>query len=135
MTIVDAGPLIAVLNRSDPDHAVCVEALRTLSRPLVTTWPAFTEAMHMLGSYGGWPAQELLWGMVEAGHLEIYALNAQGTVTAASLMSKYRKVPMDLADATLVVIAEQLRLFTMFTLDHDFQVYRPAGRHFDIMPG
>ncbi len=135
MTLVDAGPLIAILNRNDPDHEPCTKALKTLTRPLVTTWPAFTEAMYLLGAYGGWPAQELLWGMVDAHHLTIGDLTPDEHAQTAALMKQYRDVPMDLADATLVVLAGRLRHFIMFTLDSDFHVYRPAGRHFDVVPG
>ena len=46
MTLTDTGPLVALLNRNDPNHAACVGAAKTLpSGPLATTWPCFTEAM------------------------------------------------------------------------------------------
>src|SRR5262245_9764960 len=48
--LVDAGPLVAILDQGDPRHADCVAALKTLGDPLVTVWPAFTEAMYLLGS-------------------------------------------------------------------------------------
>ena len=60
MILVDAGPLIALIDRGEPDHERCVETLSKLTAPMVTTWPAFTEAMYLLGSAGGWKAQEAL---------------------------------------------------------------------------
>src|SRR5205807_5826169 len=53
VTLTDAGPLIALIDADEPDHATCVMALRGLRLPLVTTWPAFTEAMYLLSRAGG----------------------------------------------------------------------------------
>ena len=54
MTLVDAGPLIALIDRDDRDHQACAAELGNLSGPLVTTWAAFTEAMYLLGDRAGW---------------------------------------------------------------------------------
>ena len=52
-----------------------------------------------------------------------------------ALMAKYRDLPMDLADASLVAAAEALNLKRVFTLDSDFRVYRFRSRQaFDIIP-
>jgi predicted nucleic acid-binding protein len=103
---------------------------------MVTTWPAFTEAMYLLGEAGGWKAQNALWALVEEGDIEIaeQALEHQGRMRA--LMEKYRDRPMDLADASLVLLAEKRGLRDIFTLDHaDFQVYRLNRRQtFRIWP-
>lgn len=48
MTLTDTGPLVALINRNDPNHTACVEAAKRLhAGPLVTTWPCFTEAMYL----------------------------------------------------------------------------------------
>ena len=57
MTLCDAGPLIAIIDADEPDHDACLAALDELTLPLVTTWPAFTEAMYLLGQAGGITAQ------------------------------------------------------------------------------
>ena len=52
-----------------------------------------------------------------------------------TLMEQYRDVPMDLADASLVAVAEERGLDTIFTLDSDFRIYRlPRGRSFTVVP-
>jgi len=90
---------------------------------MLTTWPAFTEAMYLLGDAGGWRAQDALWDLVEQGHVEIAAPTESRRMRA--LMDKYQDQPMDLADASLVALAEERHLRDIFTLDRvDFQTYR-----------
>ena len=132
--LVDTGPLVALLDRSDPDHVSCQETLSSLSDSMVTVWPVITEAMYMLRAY--WQAQESLWEMIEMGAVEILPLGNDDVPRMKELMRKYRDLPMDLADAALVRVAERERLRRIFTLDRrDFQIYRPSriGR-FVILP-
>jgi predicted nucleic acid-binding protein len=94
-----------------------------------------TEAMYLLGDAGGWPAQRALWAMIERGALEVADLQMSDIARARSLMEKYRDAPMDIADATLVAVAEGRGLKRIFTLDSDFGVYRYRGREvFDMVP-
>lgn len=135
MTLVDAGPLIALIDRADSDHASCVSALEILDAPLITTWPAFTEACYLLGERAGWAAQDVLWHLVDREDLVIRDLTSTMRKRARDLMEKYRDLPMDLADATLVALAETERLRRIFTLDKDFTVYRLQGRRaFEVLP-
>ena len=135
MILVDAGPLIALIDRGEPDHERCVETLSSLTAPMVTTWPAFTEAMYLLGSAGGWKAQEALWKLLDRGDLQLVPLDGAVQDRTQVLMAKYRDRPMDLADATLVAAAEALRLTRIFTLGGDCHVYRWKGkRKFEVIP-
>ena len=135
MILVDAGPLVAILDRDDEDHDICVAALDELARPMLTTWPAFTEAIYLLGDRVGWTAQQLLWRLVLRDDLVLNELDNTAQRRTHDLMKKYCDVPMDLVDATLVVLAEQLGETRVFTLDRDFQVYRLKGRKaFEIIP-
>jgi predicted nucleic acid-binding protein len=132
--LVDTGPLVALLDRSDQDHVACQETLGSLNDSMVTVWPVVTEAMYMLRAY--WQAQEALWEMIEMGAVEIMPLGMDDIPRMKELMRKYRDLPMDLADAALVRVAERERLRRIFTLDRrDFQIYRPSriGR-FVILP-
>lgn len=135
MILVDAGPLVALIDAGEPDHDGCVAALEGLTAPMVTTWPAFTEAMYLLGSAGGWRAQKALWSLVERGDLQVVDLDESLRKRTWTLMEKYADTPMDLADASLVAVAEELGLKRVFTLDRDFQVYRFKGRgKFEVVP-
>ena len=113
MILVDAGPLIALIDRGEQDHIRCVEALADLTTPMVTTWPAFTEAMYLLGSAGGWKGQAALWKLLERGDLQLVALDEALQKRTQALMGKYRDTPMDLADASLVAAAEALDTMTL----------------------
>jgi predicted nucleic acid-binding protein len=123
--LTDAGPLIALLDRGERHHRACVACLDELSGPMLTTWPAFTEAMYLLGEAGGWVAQAALWSLEERGDIEIAGQGQDSRRRIQALMEKYQDRPMDLADASLVVLAEDKELRDIFTLDHaDFRVYR-----------
>ena len=70
MNLVDAGPLIALIDRGQGHaHHECMETLKSLSGPLITTWPCLTEAMYFLGDLCGWLGQLSLWRYIERGAL------------------------------------------------------------------
>lgn len=131
--LVDAGPFVALIDRRDTHHANCVEALRAITDPLVTVWPALVEAMYLLDT---WQEQATLWAMVETGPITLAPLDEQDVPRLRDLMRKYRDLPMDLADAALVHVAERDGYRRIFSLDRtDFEVYRLAGRErFTIVP-
>ncbi len=123
--LVDAGPLVALLHRDDRHHRQCVEALTEIRDPLVTVWPAFTEAMYLLNF--SWRAQDALWELVLEETVRLLPLDADDHARMRDLMKKYRMLPMDLADAALVAVAERERIRRVFTTDRrDFSIYRPA---------
>ncbi|MGH6691814.1 MAG: type II toxin-antitoxin system VapC family toxin [Gammaproteobacteria bacterium] len=132
--LVDAGPLVALLDQADPEHEACVAALKTLREPLVTVWPAFTEAMYLLGP--SWRGQKALWSRLETDALALAPLDETDAPRMRELMEKYHDLPMDLADAALVRVAERDSLTQVFTLDRKrFSVYRPGRRRrFSIVP-
>ncbi len=86
--LVDAGPLVAILDRGDRDHAWCVAALKTLRDPLVTVWPALTEAMYLLG--GSWQAQKALWSRLETDALALAPLDEADAPLDRKHFSLYR---------------------------------------------
>jgi predicted nucleic acid-binding protein len=129
MILTDAGPLIAILNRSETHHQACKNCLANLTGPMLTTWPAFCEAMYLLGQTGGWEGQTTLWSLEAQGKVVIAEQGPEDRRRMAAVMQKYHDLPMDLADASLVVLAETRNLRDIFTLDHaDFQVYRLHDR-------
>jgi len=124
---VDAGPLVALVDADDQFHVKCVAALKALRELLVTVWPPVTEAMDSLGDSP--KAQEALWEMLVRGVLQLLPLDLTDVHRMRELMSKYADLPMDLADAALVRIAEREGIRKIFTVDRkDFNMYRLHGR-------
>ena len=127
MILVDAGPLVALVNADDQYHSRCVAALETFREPMATVWPPLTEAMYLLA---GQPrAQEALWEMLERGALQLLPLDSGDVTRIRELMRKYANRPMDVADAALLRVAEREGIRKIFTVDRrDFSVYRLRGR-------
>jgi len=135
MILVDAGPLVAVLHREDQQHERCVATMRSLRGSIGTAWPVVAEAMCLLRF--SWEAQDGLWRLLMTERLRLLPLGVQGDAPRMrELMEKYRDLPMDLADAAIVRVAEREGIRRVFTIDRrDFSLYRPArlGR-FEILP-
>jgi predicted nucleic acid-binding protein len=124
--LVDASALIALLDKSDSAHADAVTALATIREPLVTVWPALTEAMHLLRSVAR--GQEALFQMMSDRAVDLALHDVDDLRRMHELMKKYRDLPMDFADAALVTVAERDGLTRIFTFDAHFRVYRFQGR-------
>ena len=131
--LVDAGALIALLDRDDRSHDACVAALGLIRDPLMTVWPALTEAMHLLTDVPR--AQEALFEMIEDDALGLAPLEDGDLARMKVLMRKYRDLPMDFADAALVRVAERDRLSHILSFDRHFRVYALPGRaRFVVLP-
>ena len=124
--LVDASALIALLDVSDRHHHICVDALRDIRSPLVTVWPALTEAMYLLGGIAS--ARNALCDMIDDGAVSLAELTVADFARMKHLMTKYADLPMDFADAALVCVAERDALLEIVTFDHHFDVYRLPGR-------
>jgi uncharacterized protein len=127
MILVNAGPLVALVDEGDQHHGRCVAALKGLREPLATVWPPLTEAMYVLANLP--KAQEALWEMLSRGAVQLLPLDSGDAPRIRELMRKYANRPMDLADAALLRVAEREGIRKIFTVDRkDFAVYRLHGR-------
>lgn len=128
MILTDTGPLVALFDPADGSHTHCKEILAKVTEPLCTTVPVLTEAFHLL-SPASIGARRLM-DFVAARGLEVRYLDDRTLTRAFALMVRYADHPMDLADASLVVLAETLRLRKVFTIDRgDFATYRIQQGH------
>ena len=124
--ILDTGPLVALLNRRDSHHHWAKARFADLMPPLMTCEPVLSEACFLLRRLPGAPRAVLQ--LLERGVLEIpFRLDAESGAVGA-LMHRYASVPMALADACLVRMAEQHPGSAVMTLDSDFRIYRLQGR-------
>ena len=131
--LCDSGPLIALFDLSDEAHARCSAALGTFTGSLVTTWPVLTEAFHFIDRPRD---RSLLWNFVLSDVVRVDDILATDLGRMRLLMEQYAELPMDFADASLVVLAERLKVFSVFTLDRrGFGVFRPRyAQGFEIFP-
>ena len=133
--LIDAGPLVSLCDRNQPTHARCQSVLEASATPLVSTWACFVEAMHLVGRIGGFGLQKHLWEIVARGIVRLHEHNEIEQKQMATLMDRYQDVPMDLADASLVAVAQTTGDRAVFTLDSDFRIYRLAdGSAFNVFP-
>jgi len=125
---------VALIHADDRHHAACRATLASIREPLASVWPVITEAMYLLGFSPD--AQDALWRLLERDAVKILLLDAADAPRMRELMRKYRDLPMDLADAALVRVAEREGISRVFTIDRrDFELYRPRGvRRFTILP-
>ncbi len=125
--ILDAGPLIAALNRQDEHHRWACETLERLGPPFYSCPEAVAEAAAMTGQ----PAA--IVEMIQSGEIVLAFDLSEQTASVLSLLKKYGDRDMDLADACIVRMTELMRDCRVLTLDRaDFAVYRRNGR--DLIP-
>lgn len=121
-SLIDAGPLIALFDKSDDYHKSILRFMRDYKGKLVTSWAVITEVLHMLDFNVNVQMDFLKW--VERDAMEIPILSKCHISRIIELSEKYSDVPMDFADATLMVISEAEKISEIITIDSDFHVYR-----------
>jgi predicted nucleic acid-binding protein len=132
--LIDTGAILALLDRTDRWHGICVDAFQQLRLPLVTSEAVLTELFHLVGDNRR--EMEGAWKFLRSGALALAAIEDSELAQIHSLMTRYWDRPMDFADATLVHLAKRESLSTVFTVDHaDFETYRIEGRRrFRVLP-
>lgn len=136
MILCDAGPLVAIIDSDDPIHQKCTSTLdETLGETLYSTWPCFTEAMHLLHRADGHRAQEWLWKLVDNAALALHSTHPDEWRRMRHLMGRYADSPMDLADASRGGAADQTGASRIVAIDRHFRAYRIHDKEsFDIVP-
>lgn len=124
--LVDTSGIVALLDRSERYHKNCVQAFESLSRPLITCEAVIAEACRLLRHCPG--ASEAILKNVQRGIIRIPWTLTGHELRVAKLIGQYEKVPMDLADACLVCMAEDFGSGDVLTLDLDFEIYRWFSR-------
>ena len=132
--LVDSGPLVALLSKTQRQHKSCRDTFATLQTPLLTCWPVLTEAAYLLQYH---PAEvRALLSSADGGFLQILPLSRADIPRINTILAKYEDQSFQLADATLMWLAEREGIQHVFTLDRrDFGVYRTSsGQPLQILP-
>ena len=132
--LLDTGALVSLLDRSQSGHAACAAFLDGWMGPLITSEAVLTEATHLLGRFRGGADACLAFAL--HGGATVVPSTASSLGRCRALMRRHGDLPMDFADATLVVLAEELRTDLVLTTDRrHFGAYRIAGeRRFRMLP-
>jgi uncharacterized protein len=125
MIVADTGFFVALGNNGDRDHSRAIQIISTLSEPLITTYPVVTETSYLLARDGGLSVQFAFLSEVANGTFLIFDFQRHHILRMVELMKRYSNLPMDFADASLVVLAEHLGHGRILTCDRrDFTIYR-----------
>ncbi|MEE9425161.1 MAG: VapC toxin family PIN domain ribonuclease [Methylococcales bacterium] len=123
--IADSGYWVALGNTKDRFHQKAMSAFQNLEEIPFVTWPVITEVSYMLYRDVGYKQQQAFIGSVKDGSCQIFSLEIEHFTRLESLMHTYRDLPMDLADASLVILAEELGHGRILSTDQrDFNTYR-----------
>ncbi|HEX7228918.1 MAG TPA: PIN domain-containing protein [Candidatus Binatia bacterium] len=132
--LLDTGAFVALIDRDEKLHDDCVAALEDWTGAIVTTEAVLTETLHLVGT--AWRSQKVSLEFILRGAFQLVPSSTKSLQRVAVLMERYRNVPMDFADATLVALGEELETDWVFTLDRrGFSTYRLGQRKpFQIIP-
>lgn len=125
-TLIDAGPLISLFNKNDKYHQKIKEFIKKYNGKLITSWPVITEVCHMLDFNIQTQIDFLTW--IQLGAVQIDNIDNQDLMRIIELSKKYSDVPMDLADASLVVLSERLNIKEIISIDSDYYIYRTINK-------
>lgn len=132
--ILDTGPLVAFLNKKDQYHEWALTQFATMIPPLLTCEAVLSESCFLLRHYENGVSNVL--NLLDRELISIPFLMKNEVNSINTLLIKYKNIPMALADACLVRMAEQISDSVIFTLDSDFKIYRKERRKIipTIMP-
>jgi predicted nucleic acid-binding protein len=132
--LLDTGPFVALVDRSEGRHDQCVAVLEGWTGAVVTTEAVLAETLYLVGPQ--WRGQKAALEFILRGAFQLVPSSHASLQRVAALMERYRNVPMDFADATLVALGEELDTDRVFTLDRrGFSTYRMNRRKpFRVIP-
>ena len=132
--ILDTGPWVALIDKSESKHDICVRWLKNFSGKLYSTESVLTEVLYLLNF--SIKAQTAAIDFVLKSVVEIIPSSVESMKKVKILIKKYSDLPMDYADATIVCLAIDTGIQNIITFDQkDFNIYRFQKKQpFVIMP-
>ncbi len=123
--IVDTGFWYALINKKDRFHTHALQTLQDINSPLITTWQVLSETCYLLQSRLGQKEMCQFLSSYQQELFQLYEIKPDKLPYLVNLMQKYADLPMDLADASLVLLAEELGHGRILSTDQrDFKTYR-----------
>jgi len=132
--LIDTGAILALVDRNDQWHELCVETYNRNRLPWLTTEAVLTETFYLVRR--NLRDDRAVWVLLRSGAVRMSSISDEELPQIQALMAQYADRPMDFADATLVHVAARERLSAILTIDHaDFETYRLPGRKkFTVLP-
>jgi predicted nucleic acid-binding protein len=134
--LVDTGVFLAAANRREAQHAACVKVMSTHRDELAATTPAIAESAWLIERRLGAAAEAAFLRLITTGAVHVVDLAADDYERSAALIEQYADLGLGFVDASIVAVAERMRIASLATLNHrDFRAVRP--RHveaFDLLP-
>ena len=124
--LIDTGPIVALLNRRDKQHKRVLEFTQNYNGGFVSTWSVITEATHLLRN--SIQAQLNLLEWIRRGGIEIFNIEKNDIERMITLTKRYSDLPMDLADCSLIIVAEKMAINEIISIDSDYDIYRTLKR-------
>lgn len=136
MTIADTSGLLALLNRSEPEHEAVLRVLPLLEGPLVVSPYVVAELDYLVATRVGVGAELAVLEELTGGAYDLASFDVADLARAAGVIARYRDQTIGVADASVVVLADRHRTREILTLDHrHFDVVRPlSGGRFKLVP-
>lgn len=120
--VIDSGPLIALFDKDDKYHKTALEFIKNLKGELISNYAVITEVCHLLDFSVGVQVDFLRW--IFEGGVTIADITAEDLSRIIELTEKYSDLPIDFADASLVVLCQQKKIRDIASIDRDFGIYR-----------
>ena len=125
MILTDTGFWLALFNQRDKHHKKAIAFMSKNTEELITTWPIITETSYLIGRELGIKNQLRFLQLIKSNLINIQKISKSDIHKMETLMLKYADLPMDLADASLVILAEELGQGRILSTDQrDFRTYR-----------
>ncbi len=125
--IVDAGPFIALFDKSDSYHPAALRFFEKYRGSLLSNIAVITETCHLLGFHHEAKISFLEW--IKRGAVTVAEVEAQDFERVTQLMNQYADLPIDFTDASLVALCERLHIKKVISIDRDFSIYRFRGKN------
>jgi len=130
--LIDAGPIVAFLNKNDQHHPFVEKQMRNYPPPFYTCEAVVTESFFLMSRIPR--GEDKLIELLETSHIQLETSYSNHSKQIHELIKKYSNIPMSFADACLVQMAENTDNKSVFTIDRDFQIYRlPNGNPISLI--